>query len=113
MVVVMVGWPLSWLWQRWSWRIGTAKSGVHGAGVFLSSRRRSFLICFRLVARGELIQEVIAMVGTEENGIGGRRGRRSGVLIMVLMVPVSGVGFALLVLAARVRWSRMVSVLGF
>ena len=53
------------------------------------------------------------MVGTEENGISGRRGRRSGVLIMVLMVPVSGVGFALLVLAARVRWSQMVSVLGF
>ena len=35
LVVVMVGWLLSWLWQRWSWRIETAKSGVHGAGVFL------------------------------------------------------------------------------
>ena len=36
LVVVMVRWPLSWLWQRWLWRSGTAKSGVDGAGVFLS-----------------------------------------------------------------------------
>ena len=46
------------------------------------------------------------MVRDEEDGIGGRR---SGVLIKVLMVP----GVALLVLAASVRWPGMVSVLGF
>ena len=34
LVAVMDGWPLSWLWHSWLWRIGAAKSGVHGAGVF-------------------------------------------------------------------------------
>ena len=52
------------------------------------------------------------MVGAEEDMIGGRCGRRSGVLIMVLMVPVSGVALLVSAAAARVKWSRMVIVLG-
>ena len=53
------------------------------------------------------------MVGAEEDGIGG--GRRSGVLIMALMimVPVSGAALLMWRSAARIQWSRMVSVLGF
>ena len=34
--IVMVGWPLSLLCQGRLWRIGAAKSRVHGDGVFLS-----------------------------------------------------------------------------
>ena len=81
---------------------------------FFALRPATFPHFFCSVARGKLIQDVIAMVGAEKDGIGG--GRKSGVVITirVIMVPVSPVLRCWRWRSAsRVRWSRMVSVLGF